>query len=266
MQQVLVIAGMHRSGTSLTAMWLKGCGLFIGEKLMLGGFDNPLGHYEDLEILKIHEGDLKIKGLATNGLRLNNYHKFEFEENTMSQINTFLKSRIKYNLWGWKEPRSTLYLQAWKKITPGLRVLGVYRNCNDVIDSLVRRAHYSLFKSDKFKGFSKLAHKIAYPIYIRWEIANYIDAWIKYNNAILSFKEHYPNDIHIIAIESLISNSKQVFEKISEKWKLDLSYSSISEFYRSSLLNKTAAKCKIPQHYHASIKYINDRLENYNNQ
>jgi hypothetical protein len=76
MGNVLTIAGMHRSGTSLTAMWLSACGLDIGADLMSGQFDNPKGHFEDLELVKLHENDLQQKGLKSHGLHLKHVNDF----------------------------------------------------------------------------------------------------------------------------------------------------------------------------------------------
>ena len=48
MNKVLVILGMHRSGTSLVANWLHDCGLHVGDRLLEGTFANEKGYFEDL--------------------------------------------------------------------------------------------------------------------------------------------------------------------------------------------------------------------------
>ncbi|HVX29275.1 MAG TPA: hypothetical protein VHA53_02260, partial [Nitrolancea sp.] len=60
--KVLVVAGMHRSGTSLTANWLAQCGLDVGQDLLAGLPDNPTGHFEDRSFVYLH-----IDMLADNG-------------------------------------------------------------------------------------------------------------------------------------------------------------------------------------------------------
>ena len=45
--KVFFLAGMHRSGTSLTAMWLQKCGFQLGDNLLSGAWDNKYGHFED---------------------------------------------------------------------------------------------------------------------------------------------------------------------------------------------------------------------------
>ena len=49
--KILVVVGMHRSGTSLTTNWLQKCGLDIGAKLEGKEFSNPDGHFEDIDFL-----------------------------------------------------------------------------------------------------------------------------------------------------------------------------------------------------------------------
>ena len=48
----IIIAGMHRSGTSLAASLLQSAGLDVGERLMEGNWSNPRGHFEDLDFVK----------------------------------------------------------------------------------------------------------------------------------------------------------------------------------------------------------------------
>ena len=64
---VLVIGGMHRSGTSLTASLLRGAGLFIGERLMGPYPGNERGHFEDLDFYEFHKRVLAANGLHEDG-------------------------------------------------------------------------------------------------------------------------------------------------------------------------------------------------------
>src|ERR1700709_755262 len=51
---VLVIAGMHRSGTSFLASLLHGCGCLMGETLLPADAHNRPGYFEDLEFLDLN--------------------------------------------------------------------------------------------------------------------------------------------------------------------------------------------------------------------
>ena len=66
--KTLIIAGMHRSGTSLITHWLNECGLQLGDDFLGAGLGNVDGHYEDLEFLKLHEEILEANNLPATGL------------------------------------------------------------------------------------------------------------------------------------------------------------------------------------------------------
>lgn len=59
----LVIAGMHRSGTSLVASLVASAGVHIGDRLMGPERGNLKGHFEDFDFCELH-----LKALAANGL------------------------------------------------------------------------------------------------------------------------------------------------------------------------------------------------------
>jgi hypothetical protein len=50
----LVICGMHRSGTSLTASLFGGAGVNLGDRLVGPNVGNSLGHFEDVSFLEFH--------------------------------------------------------------------------------------------------------------------------------------------------------------------------------------------------------------------
>ncbi|MEL7418373.1 MAG: hypothetical protein AAGK10_07335 [Cyanobacteria bacterium J06555_3] len=44
---VIIITGMHRSGTSLTASLLQSAGVYLGDRLMSADSGNAKGYFED---------------------------------------------------------------------------------------------------------------------------------------------------------------------------------------------------------------------------
>ncbi|MHB0874384.1 MAG: hypothetical protein ACYC1J_13295, partial [Acidithiobacillus ferrooxidans] len=54
-KQLLVVLGMHRSGTSAIARGLQALGASLGDALLPAGFDNPKGFWEDRDMLRINE-------------------------------------------------------------------------------------------------------------------------------------------------------------------------------------------------------------------
>jgi len=49
---VIIITGMHRSGTSLTAAFLQKIGLDLGDNLLKGNYWNPKGYFEDIDFVE----------------------------------------------------------------------------------------------------------------------------------------------------------------------------------------------------------------------
>lgn len=238
MSKVIMIAGMHRSGTSLTAMWLKHCGLDLGENLMNGHFDNPKGHFEDLEILKIHEEDLKIKGLKTNGLVLRK-NSFFFDDSIKQKALSFIhkKEEDNYKIWGWKEPRSTLYLTQWKELIPQLKIVAIFRPFHEVVNSLLERTKHSFLRTKKYPLFNRITHLSIFPVYLYLEKIRYLDAWIQYNNSILNFKKAFPDDMIITSLSSIIKKDVEILNGINQTFGLNLNPISIQGVYDQKLMH-----------------------------
>src|SRR5687767_12826738 len=51
----LIIAGFHRSGTSLVSELLNRAGLFLGDDLIGAHPTNPYGHFEDRDFTRFHD-------------------------------------------------------------------------------------------------------------------------------------------------------------------------------------------------------------------
>ena len=54
MKQLIIVAGMHRSGTSMLAGSLAACGINFGDNLIPPDKDNPKGYWENKKVVSIH--------------------------------------------------------------------------------------------------------------------------------------------------------------------------------------------------------------------
>ena len=66
-QPILIITGMHRSGTSLITAWLQSAGLDIGKNLLEANYSNPKGFFENTDFLDFHRNILSSIGLEPRG-------------------------------------------------------------------------------------------------------------------------------------------------------------------------------------------------------
>ena len=83
-------------------------------------------------------------------------------------------AKLTHSWWGWKDPRSTLLLNTWKKVCPGMTAVLCFRRPDHTCQSLMK-----WHKIDKHyeKNY------------------NYcLDLWVRYNTRIINFKKSWPAD------------------------------------------------------------------------
>jgi hypothetical protein len=238
-QSTIIIAGMHRSGTSLSGNLLEQSGLFLGEHLLSDGFDNKNGHFEDEEILEIHEKDLRLKQFDTRGLKLHIRANLTFETVTNQAIDQFLLKRRDKLLWGWKEPRTTLYLQQWKLKLPNSKCIAIYRDYDEVADSLIRRYNYKLKHGAGMGVAVRLKHALFYPINLFVKKREAYKAWCIYNENILAFKNEYPDDVVIVELNHFLTHYNEIVTTVNRKFKIKLIKIKVDDIFEASLLSNT---------------------------
>src|ERR1700683_1647190 len=123
--RVIVVLGMHRSGTSVLARGLQVLGVELGRNLMPAFPANPKGHWEDRDINNLNERILAA--LARNwrspGLIDDSVWNSSALEPLVSEAKQLLDSRFgKFELWGFKDPRTCMLLPFWQ---PVFRELGL---------------------------------------------------------------------------------------------------------------------------------------------
>ncbi|MGF6353641.1 GT2 family glycosyltransferase [Paenibacillus sp. 4624] len=152
MKNVVCVLGMHRSGSSLLMRALHNLGIDLGEeeKYVSYGEDNPEGFWEHKEIVGIHEKILAVLNRGWDSL-------LPLPENWLldPQIIEYKKELINLvkeefgtsTLWGWKDPRTCLFLPLWKEIFDILDLNVKYvissRNPLDIAVSLNKRNNIS---------------------------------------------------------------------------------------------------------------------------
>jgi hypothetical protein len=135
--RILVVAGMHRSGTSLLASILAAAGVEMGAELMGPSRGNDRGHFEDLEIQRFQEACLARRGASALSLPAGGVAGFSAAE--ASQAARLIAARAAKPVWGWKDPRTCLFLLDWERLLAAPLYLLVYRHPVEVVLSLLRR-------------------------------------------------------------------------------------------------------------------------------
>ena len=126
---IVLVLGMHRSGTSLGSHILSALGVDIVDKIPGPGNpaptpDNPRGHWERWEIVEFHD---RILGLF-NREYLGHFHDFALPvawwanprvAEIRREIATFLELRMGGQYFGFKDPRTVRLMPVWHQIFKG---------------------------------------------------------------------------------------------------------------------------------------------------
>ncbi|MBD1938821.1 sulfotransferase [Microcoleus sp. FACHB-68] len=226
MSQTLIITGMHRSGTSLTASFIQALGINLGENFFAADIFNAKGYFEDLDFLEFQRTILQNccrQGEAgwtdwgwteSEWLDRDNFHNY------IEPAKELIASRHqKSAFWGWKDPRTSLMLDFWEQLLPEARFLLVYRLPWDVADSILR------LNSGIFTEHPE------YPLKV----------WAFYNRHLLDFYARHSDRCILVNINTLLQSPTRLVELLETKLNLkvasDYEPARLKEIYDSSLFN-----------------------------
>lgn len=192
---------MHRSGTSLVASVLREAGLDIGLKdsdpgLGLG---QPRGHFEDREFHNLHEAILAASGQSC----------FTADEASLGEIapvfeeqaRALAAARADRPFWGWKDPRTCLFLDLWERLLPQARYLFLYRHPVDVALSLWRRNTDPELRQDPWLA---------------------LRSWELYNRRLLALRVRHPERCFVAHAPALAADLPGFVERLAAKLGLPL--------------------------------------------
>ena len=211
----VVVGGMHRSGTSLLASLVHGAGVSMGQRLMGTGNGNDAGHFEDLDFHDLHERALIGNGLGAEGFTP--VAEPAVPEPLRAAAERLVADRRGSGCpWGWKDPRTVLFLEFWAEMLPEARFVFVFRSPWEVVDSFFRRG------DPAFVFNPLLAARV----------------WLHYNRLILRFVSRHPDRCLVRETRQVAQQAKQVFAAI--RHRLGVPVGDPPELYRPELLGSDA--------------------------
>lgn len=146
MKKLVLILGMHRSGTSTLTGVLNKMGLPIGEPLLPPTEDNPKGYFENFNFVRANEIILQRCGSTWDEVdNVFDDRKLITEENK-DLLKILFKHYNKYEIFGLKDPRICVLLPLYVKVCEELNIEIIYFNIERDVDSVTK----SLFKRDGF--------------------------------------------------------------------------------------------------------------------
>ena len=188
--------------------YLHRCGLFAGYDLIGANESNPLGHFEDREIVRIHDWIL-----AANQASWMVDEPFVpvLEEPHWTRLCDIIAARDgEHPFWGFKDPQVCLFLVQWKRLLPDAKVLLAFRNPCECIHSLHRRHAHELFHQ---KG-SPEAHR---RFFQEPDLA--LRMWNVHNSALIAFARVHPEDVLALRLGT-VTNGFPLATKLNELWNL----------------------------------------------
>lgn len=119
-KRLVVVLGMHRSGTSAITKSLELLGVGLGNDLHPPGFDNPKGFWEDRDCIEINDTLLAHLGSAYDrlGLAWDEIQADSMVTELKSKAVQLISRKLKENkgLWGFKDPRTCRLLVFWSDV------------------------------------------------------------------------------------------------------------------------------------------------------
>lgn len=152
-KKMVCVLGMHRSGTSLISNILQHLGVFWGKKeeLLSGNESNRDGYFELCQILNTNNHLLYISHTAWNSCQwiddsIYTEEKFQPYIDYLVEYLSGIYLNNNINIFGFKEPRTSILLSLWKQVFSKLDIeplyVWVFRNPEEVSQSLEQRDMY----------------------------------------------------------------------------------------------------------------------------
>lgn len=202
-----ILTGMHRSGTSLVASLLTRLEIHMGDQLFAADRHNPHGYFEDKAFVRLHQ-QMLYHCVNRQAAGWHDWGWTEGEEWRTDGIGRFrlpaqrlIQQRAKQNhLWGWKDPRTTLFLDFWDSLTTNARYLLLYRFPWEVADSIQRLGAPVFLQHPEY----------AYPL------------WCYYNRRLLDFYHRHADRCLLLNVNALVRQPEQLSALLKAKFGVEL--------------------------------------------
>ncbi|WP_312283665.1 glycosyltransferase [Candidatus Igneacidithiobacillus taiwanensis] len=154
-QELVVVLGMHRSGTSVVTRGLMVAGISLGDNLMPpAAGNNDKGFWEDIDLVDLNERLLKAIGYAWDSVRSLQAEQVAFlsQQGYLIEAVRLLNEKLnQYKKFGFKDPRVAKLLPFWQRVFEAgdfaPRYVVALRNPISVADSLYKRNGFPKEKS-----------------------------------------------------------------------------------------------------------------------
>jgi len=194
-KKIIVVLGMHRSGTSALARGIVALGAHPGNHLLPENEGNEKGYWENADIVALNDRILKSVGMRWHSLDNPLLNRFAlllplYDSFFLDEAKTIITENLRSSdLLMIKDPRVSILLPFWQKVFEELHVTVKYvialRNPLEVAKSLQKRNGMSIDQG--------------------------IRLWFYYNYMIL---KNVKNEVLVCSFSSLMENPRKELERI----------------------------------------------------
>lgn len=226
--KMVLILGMHRSGTSCLAGMLKTSGLFLGEEIQTQNRFNIKGNQENVPVRSINRRLMELNSGTWYDPKpiLNVPMSFQIEADE-----TKAKLRTDGRTFGIKDPRMLYCLDIWRDEATIL--IGTIRHPSLVVQSLIKRNKHRAVQVD----------------------TDWYNTWFEYNSVLLSTydEERFP----IVNFDWEDEKYSRAVRKIAESMNLN----STESFFDPKLRHQTSVRSEAPEHCEELYRQLADIAE-----
>ena len=153
-KRIVVVLGMHRSGTSALTRALVAIGAGVGDNLLPAGHDNPKGFWEDKDFVTLNDRLLAVLDASYDSLSLlpDGFECRSDVKELLLEAVLMLREKLAGNdLFVLKDPRTCRLLPFWQLVFSHLDLSVAYviavRHPLSVAESLDKRNQFPTRKS-----------------------------------------------------------------------------------------------------------------------
>lgn len=229
--KILVCSGFHRSATSATANYLANAGLPMGLHMMGGNITNPKGHYEDWEVVNIHNQFLSFSG---SSWQFTDEVKLKADKEKLSD---YIAKRDRVSTsWGFKDPRALLFLEQWQEVLGNRgRYLFIVRHWSSCIESLLHR-HSRYLSHQLLTGPASQEHL---NFWTQADLAARM--WLSYNIRLLSFFKKNREQSLVFTQRSLFEGAP-LLNSLNERLGFNVDNGAAIPFIREQLRDQASIR------------------------
>ncbi len=201
MSKFLIIAGFHRSGTSMLTQLLQNVGYRLPSNLVGPNITNPDGHFEDYRVINFHD-ELLAKA-KTSWQFTKEYSRLPFDERRFWELYESLTVNLEKNdTLLIKDPRICLFLGGWEEaLGEDVRYVGVTRHWLYSVESLLSRHSLRIAEAIHSKNLGR-----HFNFWIEPTLAARM--WLAYNKALITFRRQQRNKMALFTQRGLADSER----------------------------------------------------------